>query len=150
MWLGSDFAYFFEGAEVSKNICTCLAHQRGDSVFALPFIILFHDSGSFSSVCFIECTRLLEILISGEIPIEQNETGWSNSYIFEHTHFYKWRSHVYEDFWGKRSAPVDQTLGSESIHSQLSVATLIAPRNLLGARKSLIYKKKSKKCRTHN
>ena len=38
----------------------------------------------------------------------------------------------------KMSTPVDQNLGSESIHSQLSVAIFTAPRNLLGARKSLI------------
>ena len=37
----------------------------------------------------------------------------------------------------KRSTPVDQTLESESIHSQLSLAIFIAPRNLLGSRKSL-------------
>ena len=39
----------------------------------------------------------------------------------------------------KRSTPVDQSLKSESIHSQLSVAIFIASRNLLGAQKSLIY-----------
>ena len=50
----------------------------------------------------------------------------------------------------KRSTPVDQTFGSESRHSQLSVAIFIAPRNLLGARKSLISKKKCKKCGTLN
>ena len=38
----------------------------------------------------------------------------------------------------KRLTPVDQTLGFESIHSQLSIAIFTAPRNLLGARKSLI------------
>ena len=42
------------------------------------------------------------------------------------------------DMLPKRSTPVDQTLESESIHSQLSVAIFIAPRNLLGARESLI------------
>ena len=41
------------------------------------------------------------------------------------------------DMLPKRSTPVDQTLESESIDSQLSVAIFIAPRNLLGARKSL-------------
>ena len=50
----------------------------------------------------------------------------------------------------KRSTHVDQTLESESIDSQLSVAIFIAPRNLLGARKSLISKKKCKKCGTLN
>ena len=50
----------------------------------------------------------------------------------------------------KRSTPVDQNLGSESIDSQLSVAIFIAPRNLLGTWKSLIYKKKSKNYGTHN
>ena len=38
----------------------------------------------------------------------------------------------------KRSTPVDQSLRSESIHSQLSVTIFIPPRNLLGARESLI------------
>ena len=42
------------------------------------------------------------------------------------------------DMLPKRSTPVDQTLGSESIHSQLSVAIFTAPKNLLEARKSLI------------
>ena len=42
------------------------------------------------------------------------------------------------DMLPKRSTPVDQTLESESIHSQLSVAIFTAPRNLLGARKSFI------------
>ena len=42
------------------------------------------------------------------------------------------------DMLPKRSTPVDQTLESKSIRSQLSVAIFIAPRNLLGARKSLI------------
>ena len=36
----------------------------------------------------------------------------------------------------KRSTLVEQTSKSESIHSQLSIAIFIAPRNLLGARKS--------------
>ena len=44
------------------------------------------------------------------------------------------------DMLPKRSTPVDQTLGSESIHSQLSVAIFTAYRNLLRTRKSpLIY-----------
>ena len=38
----------------------------------------------------------------------------------------------------KRSTHVDQTLGSESIRSQLSIAIFIASRNRLGAQKSLI------------
>ena len=42
------------------------------------------------------------------------------------------------DMLPKRSTPVDQTLKSENIHSQLSVAIFIASRNLLGAQKSLI------------
>ena len=42
------------------------------------------------------------------------------------------------DMLPKRSTPVDQNLGSESIHSQLSVAIFIASRNLLGAQESLI------------
>ena len=42
------------------------------------------------------------------------------------------------DMLPKRSTSVDQTLESESIHSQLSVAIFIASRNLLGAQKSLI------------
>ena len=43
------------------------------------------------------------------------------------------------DMLPKRSTPVDQNLGSESIHSQLSVAIFIASRNLLVAQESLIY-----------
>ena len=43
------------------------------------------------------------------------------------------------DMLPKRSTPVDQNLGSESIHSQLSVAIFMAPRNLLEAQKSLVY-----------
>ena len=50
----------------------------------------------------------------------------------------------------KRSTHVDQNLGSESIDSELSIAIFRAPRNLLGARKSLISKKKCKKCGTLN
>ena len=42
------------------------------------------------------------------------------------------------DMLPKRSTPVDQNLGSESIHSQLSVAVFIASRNLLVAQESLI------------
>ena len=42
------------------------------------------------------------------------------------------------DMLPKRSTHVDQTLESESIHSLLSVAIFIAPRNLLGALKSVI------------
>ena len=42
------------------------------------------------------------------------------------------------DVLPKRSAPVDQTLESESIHSQLSVAIFIASRNRLRAQKSLM------------
>ena len=38
----------------------------------------------------------------------------------------------------KRSTLVDQTLESESVYSQFSVDIFIAPRNLLGARKSII------------
>ena len=48
------------------------------------------------------------------------------------------------DMLPKRSTPVDQTSESENTHSQLSVATFIASRNLLGARESLIYKKSPK------
>ena len=50
----------------------------------------------------------------------------------------------------KRSTHIDQNLGSESIDSKLSVAIFMAPRNLLGTQKSLIYKKKSKKWETLN
>ena len=39
----------------------------------------------------------------------------------------------------KRSTPVDQNLGSESTHSQLSVAIFRALRNRLGAPKRLMY-----------
>ena len=39
----------------------------------------------------------------------------------------------------KRSTHVDQILGSESLHSQLSVAIFRALRNRLGAQKSLMY-----------
>ena len=42
------------------------------------------------------------------------------------------------DMLPKRSTTVDQTLDTKSIHSQLSVAIFTAPRNFLGARKSLI------------
>ena len=42
------------------------------------------------------------------------------------------------DMLPKRSTPVDQTLGSKSIHSQLSVAIFITSRNLLGAQKGFI------------
>ena len=49
------------------------------------------------------------------------------------------------DMLPKRSTPVDQILGSESIHSQLSVAIFTAPRNLLGARNDSIYEKKCQK-----
>ena len=42
------------------------------------------------------------------------------------------------DMLPKRSTPVDQTLGSKSIHSQLSVAIFTAPRNLLGTQESLV------------
>ena len=42
------------------------------------------------------------------------------------------------DMLPKRSTPVDQNLGSESIHSQLSVAIFRVSRNLLGAQESLI------------
>ena len=45
----------------------------------------------------------------------------------------------------KRSTPVDQNLGSESIHSQLSVAIFRTPRDHLVAQKTLIYEKLSKK-----
>ena len=45
----------------------------------------------------------------------------------------------------KRSTPVDQNLGSESIHSQLSVAIFRAPRNHLVAEKAFIYQKMAKK-----
>ena len=55
-----------------------------------------------------------------------------------HKAFYKYTIAKCIDMLPKRSTPVDQTLGSESIHSQLSVAIFTAPRNLLGARKSLI------------
>ena len=48
----------------------------------------------------------------------------------------------------KRSTPVDQNFLSENTHSQLSVAIFIASRNLLGARESLIYKKKSQNGKT--
>ena len=43
------------------------------------------------------------------------------------------------DMLPKRSTPVDQNLGSESTHSQLSVAIFRALRNRLGAQKSLMY-----------
>ena len=55
-----------------------------------------------------------------------------------HKAFYKYTIAKCIDMLPKRSAPVDQSLGSESIHSQLSVAIFTAPRNRLGARKSLI------------
>ena len=48
----------------------------------------------------------------------------------------------------KWSAPVDQNLGSESRHSQLSVAIFIAPRTHLGAQKCFTYQKKCKNGRT--
>ena len=48
----------------------------------------------------------------------------------------------------KRSTPVDQNFLSENTHSQLSVAIFIASRNLLGARESLIYKKKCQNGKT--
>ena len=48
----------------------------------------------------------------------------------------------------KRSTPVDQTLESESIHSQLSVAIFIAPRTHLGAQKCSMYEKKAKNGKT--
>ena len=49
------------------------------------------------------------------------------------------------DMLPKRSTPVDQNLGSESIHSQLSVAIFRAPRNHLVAEKAFIYQKISQK-----
>ena len=52
--------------------------------------------------------------------------------------FYKYTIAKCIDMLPKRSTPINQTLESESRHSQLSVAILIAPRNLLGARESLI------------
>ena len=42
------------------------------------------------------------------------------------------------DMLPKRSTPVDQNLGSESMHSQLSIAIFRAPRAHLVAQKSLI------------
>ena len=42
------------------------------------------------------------------------------------------------DMLPKRSTPVDKNLGSESIHSQLSVAIFRVSRNLLGAQENLI------------
>ena len=42
------------------------------------------------------------------------------------------------DMLPKRSTSVDKNLGSESIHSLLSVAIFRASRNLLGAQESLI------------
>ena len=39
----------------------------------------------------------------------------------------------------KRSTPVDQNFLSENTHSQLSVTTFRASRNLLGTQKSLMY-----------
>eukprot|EP00493_Phyllostaurus_siculus_P021822 UN22151 len=45
----------------------------------------------------------------------------------------------------KRSTPVDQTLESESIHSQLSVAIFIAPETFWGLGKVLYNKKSAKK-----
>ena len=62
-------------------------------------------------------------------------------YHFSQSGYKAFYSYIIEkdiDVLPKRSTPVDQTLESESIHSQLSVAIFIAPRNLLGARKSLI------------
>ena len=54
----------------------------------------------------------------------------------------------------KRSTHVDQILGSESIHSKLSVAIFTALRTHLGAQKCCQRRKKSKKrvnpCRPHN
>ena len=59
--------------------------------------------------------------------------------------FYKYTIAKCIDMLPKRSTLVDQTLGSESRHSQLSVAIFIAPRNLLGLRKVLYNKKVSKR-----
>ena len=41
------------------------------------------------------------------------------------------------DMLPKRSAPIDRNLGSESMHSHLSVAIFIAPRDYLIAQKAL-------------
>ena len=52
--------------------------------------------------------------------------------------FYKYTIAKCINMLPKRSTPVDQTLGSKSIHSQLSVAIFTALRNLLGTREGLI------------
>ena len=80
--------------------------------------------------------------------------------MFSYTPPYKYQKHVFSKKWieaifkytfpegvdmlPKRSTPVDQILGSESIPSNLSVAIFMASRTLLGAQKTLIYQKKSK------
>ena len=66
-----------------------------------------------------------------------------------HKAFYSYTFERGIDMLPKRSTPVDQNLGSESIHSQLSVAIFIARRIHLGPQKSVIYEKKSKNYRTH-
>ena len=55
-----------------------------------------------------------------------------------HKAFYSYTIERGIDMLPKRSTPVDQNLGSESIDSQLSVAIFRASRNVLGARKSLM------------
>ena len=67
-----------------------------------------------------------------------------------HKTFYSYNFERGIDMLPKRSTPVDQNLESKSTHSQLSVAIFIARRIHLGPQKSVIYEKKSKKCRTHN
>ena len=64
-----------------------------------------------------------------------------SNYYFSHIGSKAFYSNKIErgiDMLPKRSTPVDQNLGSESIHSQLSVAIFRASRNLLGAQESLI------------
>ena len=50
-----------------------------------------------------------------------------------HKAFYSYTIERGIDMLPKRSTPVDQNLGCESIHSQLSIAIFIASRNLQGA-----------------
>ena len=56
-----------------------------------------------------------------------------------HKAFYKYTIAKGIDMLPKRSTPVDQILGCESIHSKLSVGIFTVPRNLLGARNDSIY-----------
>ena len=52
--------------------------------------------------------------------------------------FYSYTNEKAMNMLPKRSTPVDQNLGCENIHSQLSLAIFIASRNLLVAQESLI------------